>query len=235
MKLSIVVAVYNEEKTIELVLDKLHNLNIPIEKEILVIDDGSTDNTSNIVKIIFDSKKYESFKIYFKIPANLGKASALRIGFALCSGDIIVTQDADLELEPSNISLLLEPILSNKTEVVFGSRFYHKYPDSMKFEFKLINKILTFLVNILFFSKITDEATAYKMFKRSVLKNITLTSSAFEYCPEITAKLLNRNYQIIEIPVSYTPRLQVKDKKIKWYDGFEAIFTLIKFRFAEFC
>ncbi len=235
MKLSVIVAVYNEEKTIEKVLEKIENIKLQIEKEIIVIDDGSTDNTSMILKQIFNSKKYLSFNIYHKIPANLGKASALRIGLALSSGDIIVTQDADLELEPSDLSVLLEPILNEETEVVFGSRFLIKYPETMKLEFKLINKLLAYLVRVLYFVKLTDEATAYKMFKKSILKNITLTSSTFEYCPEITAKLLNRNYNIVEIPISYTPREVTKEKKIKWYDGIEAIITLIKYRFAEFC
>jgi len=233
VKLSIIIAAYNEENSIEEILDRIDKISFPIDIEVIVIDDGSTDKTYDILKKCFDEKKFVSLEKIFKIPTNLGKASAIRIGIGLSSGDIIVTQDADLELDPEELPKLLVPILNEETEVVFGSRFLNGYQDDMKFIYKFINIFLAFLVKILWFKTISDEATAYKMYKKSVLNNITLTSSTFEYCPELTAKLLNRNYKIVEIPVNYKPRINQGNKKIRWFDGIEAIYTLIKFRFFE--
>jgi len=234
LKLSIIVAAFNEESTILQTLEKLDNLSFPIEKEIIVIDDGSNDKTGELLKTVFESGKFKHFKRYFQIPANLGKASALRIGLALSEGDIIVTQDADLELDPDDLQKLAKPIISGEAEVVFGSRFYNGYPADMKFAYIFINKLLAYLTQILYLKKITDEATAYKMYKKSILRNMRLRSATFEYCPELTSKILNRGYKIIEIPVKYSPRQNDAGKKIRWFDGLEAIWTLLKYRFAEY-
>jgi len=233
MKLSIIIPVYNELKTVEKILRKTDAVKFKIEKEIIVVDDGSTDGSGELLEQLYQQKSIKSFAKLFRLPTNLGKASALRIGIAISTGDIIVSQDADDELDSNDLPKLLEPLLTGETEVVFGSRFINGFPPNMQFPYIFINKFLSFLIRILYFRKITDEATAFKMFFRKILNNISITSAKFEYCPELTAKFLNRNYKIVEVPISYNPRKNTADKKIKWFDGIEAIYTLIKFRFLE--
>ena len=228
MKLSVIIPVYNEEKTIEEVIEKVRN--VPVEKEIIVVDDGSTDRTVNILKKI-ESKNYEDVKIIFK-KKNEGKGSAIREGFKKVKGDVVVIQDADLEYEPMDWLKMLKVMEEKKAYVVYGSRVLGKSKKS-SFVFYLGGRILSLITNFLYQAGITDEPTCYKMFRREVIENINLRCKGFEFCPEITAKVRKKGYKIYEVPIQYHPRSIKEGKKIRWKDGFIAIWTLIKYRFIN--
>ena len=228
--LSVIIPVFNEQETIEEIIKKVLQVKIKsLEKEVIVVDDGSTDNSWNKIKKV--AEKIESVKA-IKSPINLGKGAAVRIGISYAKGDIILIQDADLELNPNEYPKLLEPILFKNADVVYGSRFLNK---KNKIERKTFwaNKFLTFLTNVLFFSNLTDMETCYKVFKKEVIENINLTCVRFDFEPEVTAKLLKKGYKIIEVPISYTPRGVEQGKKIGLKDGIDAIYTLIKLRFFD--
>ena len=228
--LSIIVPVYNEEKTISVIIDKLKKLDL--EKEIIVVDDCSSDNSYEILK------KTKGISL-FKHEINKGKGAAIKTGIANSKGDILTIQDADLEYNPEDFKFLIKPILENKTKVVYGSRFLNKNFNSFQREKTIIsshyigNKFLTFLTTILYRQKLTDMETCYKVFKREVIKDIRIKSNRFEFEPEITAKILKGSYRIIEIPINYHPRSFDEGKKITWKDGIKAIFYLIKYRFLD--
>ncbi|MCM8815550.1 MAG: glycosyltransferase family 2 protein [Candidatus Omnitrophica bacterium] len=226
MKLSIIVPVYNESATIEVVIERL--LSIPLEKEIIVIDDGSTDNTRQVLKRILNEKK-NYIKAIFQ-PENQGKGSAIRRGLLETTGDVIVIQDADLEYDPADFINLIKPIEEGKADVVYGSRVLGKNPKS-SLSFYLGGRFLSFLTNLLYGTSITDEPTCYKMFRADLLKSIDLRCRGFEFCPEITAKIARKKIKIFELPISYKPRTRREGKKIRWKDGLIAIWTLIKYRF----
>lgn len=236
MKLSIIIPVYNEEKTIGRILSIIKNLKLSskIEKEIIIIDDGSTDATFQIIK----EEKSKDIKI-FKHEKNLGKGVAVRTGFKNSTGEFIIIQDADLEYNPNDYEKLLLPILEHKTQIVFGTRL-KDYP--LKFWGKnktvlpthlLANKFLTFLTNILFGSNLTDMETCYKVFKKSVISEIKLKCNRFDFEPEFTAKVLKKGFKILEIPIVTNPRSYSEGKKIGFFDGLMAIWTLLKFRFTD--
>lgn len=236
MKLSIIVPIFNEEKTIGQVLDTLKKMRLPanLKKEIIVINDGSSDGTLDIVK----EEKSEFLK-YFSHPKNLGKGAAIKTGIKQATGELIVVQDADLEYNPSEYSKLLKPILEDKAEVVFGTRLTN-YPlqfwgkDKTVLPTHLIaNKFLTFLTNILYGSHLTDMETGYKLFRTKILERFSITSKGFEFEPEITAKILKLKIHIVEIPIRVHPRTYKEGKKISWVDGITAIWTLIKYRFTD--
>jgi dolichol-phosphate mannosyltransferase len=226
--LSVIIPVYNEEPHIEEVLLKIKSVPLPpgVEREIIVIDDGSDDKTPEILKK-FSADNVVS--VHSSV-LNFGKGTAIRIGIKKAKGDIILIQDADLEYNPDGYLDLIGPILSGKTRVVYGSRFKGTIV-GMKPLYFVANKLLTFLTNVLFNTRITDEATCYKVFSADALRAIELKCRRFEFCPEVTAKLLRAGYSILEVPISYKSRSVEEGKKISWKDGIAAFWYLFKFRF----
>ena len=232
MKLSILIPVYNEESTISDVIRQVMAVDLPgIQKEIIIIDDGSTDATPRILKSEW-GQDTRILSIHTS-EQNFGKGMAIRTGLKYVTGEIILIQDADLELNPQEYSALIRPIQNNEVSVVYGSRFLNNTLP-LPWRSRLAQLFLTPLTNFLYGSKLTDEATAYKVFKTETLKNIPLYCTGFEFCPEVTAKLLKRNIKIQEVPVTYHPRSKAEGKKIRYVkDGFLAIYTLVKYRFFD--
>ena len=230
-KLSIIIPAYNEENNIQELLTKV--INVPLErygisKEIIVIDDGSNDSTTEIVK------KFKSIKL-IQLNKNIGKGYAVRTGIKNATGEIILIQDADLEYDPNEYYSLINPIINKQAKVVYGSRRLkesnRKY-SSLSFFIGGIG--LTMLTNILYPNlQITDEPTCYKVFRSDIIKNIPLKCKRFEFCPEVTAKIGKKRIKIHEVPISYFPRSVENGKKIRWKDGIEAVWTLLKYRFTD--
>lgn len=224
-KLSIIIPVYNEERTIKPLLNKVLAVKLKgIKKEIIIIDDGSIDKTKFFLKKIKDKR----IKI-ISYGGNKGKGFAIKSGLLEATGDIVLIQDADLEYNPKEYNRLVKPIINEKSKIVYGSRNLKKN-DYLYFSYYAGGKFLTWLINHLYNSKLTDEATGYKVFDAKVIKNIPLKCNGFEFCPEITVKLLKRGYDILEVPISYSPRKKNEGKKIKWSDGLKAIYTIIKYK-----
>lgn len=233
-KLSIIIPAYNESKTITRILEKIISVNLPnnIKKEIIIIDDCSTDNTQE--KIEETKESYPAILIkYIRLEENKGKGYAVRTGITHSTGEIIIIQDADLEYDPNDYSILLHPILSGEYKIVYGSRLLNKKNRYSYYSFYWGGRLISFITSLLFYCKITDEPTCYKMFDASVLKSIPLTCNRFGFCPEVTAKLRKCGYPIKEVPINYYPRSKKEGKKIKWRDGLEAIYILLKFRFCS--
>ncbi len=235
MKLSIIIPVYNEEQTIRLILDKVNQVRLPdsIKKEVIVVDDGSKDNSKFIIQNL---RINGLIKIYHK--KNLGKGAAIRSGLNSATGDLVIIQDADLEYNPADYERLLRPILTDKAEVVYGSRLIN-YPLKSWGRNKTVvplhliaNKGLTGFTNFLYGSNLTDMETCYKLFKKEVLQKISLKSNRFEFEPEITVKILKLKIPIVEIPINVKPRTYEEGKKIGLLDGFLAIWILIKYKFS---
>ena len=235
-KLSIIIPVFNEERTINQLLKKVNNIKLPkyISKEIIVVDDFSTDNTSKILSQIQNI----NFK-YIRHEKNYGKGAAVRTGFSKAKGDYIIIQDADLEYNPEDYLKLLQPILDGKIQVVYGNRF-ENYPLNFWGKNKTVlpihwisNMILAAITNILYGSNLRDMETCYKLFNRNILKSLKLKAKGFEFEPEITAKILKLNIPIVEIPINVKPRTYEEGKKIGWKDGIIAIWTLVKYRFTN--
>ncbi len=232
MKLSIIIPVYNEESTLEELLAQVIavELKAGLEKEIIVVDDGSTDGSLEVMQRI-QLAQADLVKVHAS-PVNFGKGAAVRLGFNFATGDIILIQDADLELSPQEYNRLLEPILAGETAVVYGSRFQQTNRNIPR-KARLANRFLTWLTNRLFRGRITDMETAYKLFRAELLQEFRLKRVSFDFEPEITAKILKAGYHIHEIPVAYHPRTSYEGKKIGWQDGVEAIWTLLICRFLE--
>jgi dolichol-phosphate mannosyltransferase len=228
MKLSIIIPVFNEEKNIKRVINEVSKAPISLSREIIIVDDGSQDKTRDILKRYRNRK---DIKIVLQ-PENHGKGAAIRAGIKEVSGDIVLIQDADLEYSIADYPKILAPLVSGQEKVVYGSRFLGKI-QGMNWKNRIANKILTITVNLFYGAKITDEATAYKVFKTSVIKKITLKCERFEFCPEVTAKILKKGIKIYEVPISYRGRTKNEGKKINWRDGFVAFWTLIKYRFKD--
>ncbi len=232
---SIIIPVYNEEKTIETLLKKVNKVKVPgFKKEIIIIDDCSTDNTWAILSGL----KNISFKLS-RNQKNLGKGAAVRVGITKTKGDLIIIQDADLEYDPEDYQKLLTPIMQKKAKVVFGTRLAH-YPLKFWGRHKTVlplhliaNHFLTFLVNFLFGSKLTDMETGYKLFPKEVLSKLNLVSNRFEIEPEITIKTLKLGYGIYEVPIKTIPRGYKDGKKIGFKDGLKAILTIFWYRFVD--
>ncbi len=223
--LSIIIPVFNEEKTVEQILNAVTNVKLTgFKKEIVVVDDGSTDNTKEILK------KWEKLCAVVYQPRNAGKGAAVTEGIKHTTGSILLIQDADLEYSPDDYHILLEPFKNDHVDVVYGSRFLGSHLSTM-FIYALGNKFVTFCTNILYNTNITDMETGFKVFRRQVLDGITIHAKRFDFEPEFTAKALKNGYQIYEVPISYFGRKFSEGKKLTWRDGVVALWTLIKYRF----
>jgi dolichol-phosphate mannosyltransferase len=234
VKISIIIPVYNEHRTFHQVMDRVSRAPIPAgcSKEIIVVDDGSTDGTAQMIAEYMRTGQVAGCRS----ASNAGKGTAIRKGIELASGDVILIQDGDLEYDPDDYTRLIEPILSGQADIVYGSRFLCRREPSgqkgMAFRNRIANRILTFTANLLYSARVTDEATAYKAFRTSILRGLPLECRRFEFCPEVTAKLRRLGYRIHEVPISYNARGIADGKKIRARDGFEALWTLIKYRFT---
>ena len=226
MKISIIIPVYNERQTIGEVLRRVREVDLgEIEKEIVVVDDSSTDGSRE--EIIREQKlDPKTTKVHLSF-LNLGKGASIRLGLRYATGDIIIIQDADLELDPEEYSTIITPIVQRKADVVYGSRFLKKNRN-ISFQTRLANFLLTVLTNLLYGTRLTDMETAYKAFRREVIDGLRLRALEFEIEPEITARIVQRGYAIHEVPISYRPRKKEAGKKISAIDGIEAVYTLFR-------
>ncbi len=227
MKLSVIIPVYNEVTSIEEIVRRVQATGRA--SEIVVVDDGSTDGTREVlarldghgnVRVLFHEK-------------NRGKGAAIRTGLQVAQGDVLLIQDADLEYDPRDYPVLLQPIEEGIADVVYGSRFLGGPRRVVMFWHMVANKLLTMLTNILYDTILSDMETGYKVFRREVIQDMPLRANRFDFEPEFTAKVLKRRYRIFEVPISFNPRDYSQGKKIKLRDAFEAVWTLIKYRFVD--
>jgi glycosyltransferase involved in cell wall biosynthesis len=238
--------VYNERATLEEIVQRVQatdltvnprstSLVLPepvaVEREIVIVDDGSTDGTRTILDDWRADPPPNMQIIYHE--RNSGKGAALRTGFQHATGDLMIVQDADLEYDPRDYVKLLEPLLEGRAPVVYGSRFLGGPRAAMSLSHTLGNQLLTVITNLLYGTSLSDMETCYKCFRREVIDGITLRSRAFEIEPELTAKILKRGYTIFEVPISYNGRAFHEGKKISWKDGFSAVRTLVRYRFTD--
>jgi len=227
--LSVIIPVYNEVNTILKIVDQVKNVKLPIKKEIIIVDDFSTDGTRRLLKEI------KNVKIYYH-SKNCGKGAAIRTGLSHATGEIFIIQDADLEYNPREYNKLLKPILTGNAEVVYGSRF-----KGSAFSYQALaipshyvgNRFLSIITAILYRQWISDMETCYKMFTRGVYDSLKLTANRFEFEPEITAKIIKNGFKITELPIVYNPRKWKDGKKITLVDGLKALVCLIKCRFKD--
>lgn len=226
MKISVVIPVYNEQRTIREIIERVKA--VPVEKEIIVVDDCSTDQTMQELRKMAE----EGTIRLFQHKVNQGKGAACRTGISKVQGDVVIIQDADLEYDPADYPVLLEPIIKGRSKVVYGSRFLGPHK-AMYFWHSVGNKTFTLLTNVLFDTTLTDMETCYKVFTADIARKLRLRSNRWGFDPEITAKILRQGNRIYEVPISYTGREFWEGKKISWKDGFTIIRTLIKYRFFD--
>ncbi|WP_080055598.1 glycosyltransferase family 2 protein [Spirosoma aerolatum] len=227
MLLSVLIPAYNEFKNIDILIEKVQA--VPLTKEIIIVDDGSTDGTRDRLN---SYRSVPNMTIVFH-EHNQGKGAAIRTAIQHMTGDIAIVQDADLEYEPQDYLALVQPIVDGKEQVVYGSRFLKPENRHSYMSFYIGGQVVTMLTNILYNQRLTDEPTCYKVFKADFLRSIPLDCTRFEFCPEVTAKVAKRGIKIKELPISYYPRSIAEGKKISWFDGIEAIWVLLKYRFVK--
>jgi glycosyltransferase involved in cell wall biosynthesis len=225
--LSVIVPVFNERSTVAEVIRRIRAVELPVDVEVIVVDDGSSDGTDKVLTALGDS----TVRI-INHGVNRGKGAAIRTGMNAITGDLVLVQDADLEYDPNDWARLLKPILQRKAQVVYGSRFTGERKNMMPLHW-IGNRFLSLVTNVLYSSTLSDMETCYKLFDRRVLEGITIESDRFDFEPEITAKVLRRGYRIYEIPISYAGREPDEGKKITWRDGFGALKALVKYRFTR--
>ena len=224
MLISIVIPAYNEQATLDEIVRRVED--VPVDKEIIVVDDCSTDRTPEIARALETAGRVR----YFRQQRNSGKGAALRTGFAEARGDMVIVQDADLEYDPSEIPKLMEPILAGKADVVFGSRFVGGESHRVLYFWHSVgNRLLTLASNVLTDLNLTDMESCYKLFRRDVLQNITIEENRFGFEPEITAKVARARLRIYEIGISYSGRTYAEGKKIGWRDGVRALYCIAKY------
>jgi len=227
MNLTVIIPTYNEVQTIREIVERVNATGLVYE--VLIVDDGSIDGTREILSELSGTKNIRVV-LHEK---NAGKGAAVRTGIQHATGDLVLIQDADLEYDPRDYPILLRPIQEGIADVVYGSRFLGGARRPILFWNMVANKILTFVTNILYNNILSDMETGYKLFKRDLVKDIPLHARRFDFEPEFTAKILKRKYRIYEVPISFNPRDYNQGKKIKAWDGFVAMWTLIKYRFVD--
>jgi glycosyltransferase involved in cell wall biosynthesis len=226
-KLSIIVPVYDERNTVVEIVRRMRAVDIPLEREIVLVDDGSTDGTRDVLQQLTDS----TVRVVHH-PSNRGKGASVRTGLEQVTGDLVLIQDADLEYDPEDWSKLLRPVLRGKAQVVYGSRFTGERRNMLFFHW-VGNRFLSLVTNVLYNTTLSDMETCYKLFDRRVISSLRLQASRFEFEPEVTAKVLRRGIRIYEVPISYAGRELHEGKKITWRDGLVAFWTLVKYRFVD--
>jgi glycosyltransferase involved in cell wall biosynthesis len=224
--LSIVVPVFNESRTIGAVLDRLLTIPLPLDRQIIVVNDGSSDGT----KEVLDARPCDERVQITHLPINCGKGRAVRVGLRLSNGSITAIQDADLELDPAQLAELVQPLLDGRADVVYGSRFLSP-TSTVPFATRAGNAALTWATNVLYRSALTDMETCYKIMRGDIARSLELTSNRFEIEPEITARLILGGYRIVELPIHFSPRSRQAGKKIRWTDGLDALRVLVTLRF----
>ena len=224
MKVSVIIPVYNERSTVAETIARVRAS--PVDKEIVVVDDASSDGTAEVI----GSLAGEDLR-FVRQPHNLGKGAAIRRALEMVQGDIVLIQDADLEYDPADYPALIAPILSGEAQVVYGTRAPRF--EGMRWPHRLFNWIASRLASLLYRASITDEATCYKVFRADVIRSIHLRCEGFEFCPEVTAKVRKRGVRIHEVPITYHARSVGAGKKIRWWDGVIALWTLVKYRLLD--
>jgi dolichol-phosphate mannosyltransferase len=227
--LTVIVPVFNERETLLRMIDRVRA--VPISKEIIVVDDGSTDGTRDLLSSNVDGCFDDVRVVYHE--ANQGKGMCIRTALPYAGGRYTIIQDADLEYAPEDLPQILRAFEDSGADAVYGSRFMSGWP-AMRPANRIVNKLLAWMVRFLYRTPMTDEATCYKAFRTDILRSIPLDCRRFDFCPEVTAKVIRRGYRIVETPIRYEARTMAQGKKIRWTDGVAAIWTLIKYRFVRF-
>lgn len=225
--LTVIVPVYNERNTVAEILRRIRSVDVGLVIDVIVVDDGSTDGTEKVLKVLVDSTVQ-----VVTHERNRGKGAAIRTGLSRATGDLLLIQDADLEYDPEDWPKLLAPFFRHRAVVVYGSRFTGERKNMLLLHW-LGNRFLSLVTNLLYQTTLSDVETCYKVFDRRVLDGLTIVSNKFDFEPEITAKVLRRGYRIYEVPISYAGREVSEGKKITWRDGFGALIALVRFRFSK--
>jgi glycosyltransferase involved in cell wall biosynthesis len=228
-KLSVIIPVFNEEKTLEEIFRRVQAAEFPLEKEILIVDDASVDGTRRIMERL--AAENDNVRLFYH-PVNMGKGAGIRTAQPHVTGDLVIVQDADLEYYPEEYKLLAEPILDGRADVVYGTRFLGAHRVFLYWHY-LGNRLLTWITNVLYNTMLSDMETCFKMCRAEIFRSMTLTANRFGFEPEFTAKVFKRGYKVYEVPISYNGRGYEEGKKITWRDGVAALWFLIKFRIGD--